>query len=186
MWPFAIGPWAMTAPSAKPSFLTVFQQHFERYPLMQLEDFYKLVHQAHFGPGHMVPNATAALVGLINEAKGLGDGPAEPMFDPITPNGSVVRVHLRPYLAYGGSLEQLADSFIRTANGFKGSGDELMECWGLLVALATKGFIPFSREETARVWQVAQANRFPASHHSPTFRQAYRPTYRVIAKDFWP
>ena len=176
----------MTMPSAKPSFLAVFQQHFERYPLMQLDDFYKLAHQAHFGPGHMVPNATAALMGLINEAENLGDGPAEPTFDPITPNGSVVRVHLRPYLASGGSLDQLADCFIRTANGFKGSGDELVGCWGLLVALAAKDLIPFSREETTRLWQVAQANGFPASHHSQTFQQAYRPAYRVIAKDFWP
>ena len=176
----------MTASSEKASFLRVFRQHFERYPLMQLEDFYKLVHQAHFGPGHMVPDAAVAAAGLMNEAKDLGDGPVEPMFDPITPNGSVVRVHLRPYLAYGGSLDQLAGSFIRTANSFRGSGDELMECWGLVVALATEGLIPFSREEATRVWQIVQTNRFPAVHHSPTFQQAYHPAYRVIAKEFWP
>ncbi len=168
----------MTTPSAKPSFLTVFQQHFERYPLMQLEDFYKLMHQAHFGPGHMVSNATAALVGLLNEAKDLGDGPAEPMFDPITPNGSVVRVHLRPYLAYGGSLEQLADSHVRTANGFKGSGDELMECWGLLVALATKA----SYRSAGKRLQGSGRSRKRTDFQPPiTPRRSSRPTVQPTA-----
>jgi len=153
---------------------------------MQLDDFHKLAHQAHFGPAHMVPNTNSALEELHNQVNDLGNGPAELMFDPITPDASVVRIHLRPYLAYGGTLEQLANSLQRTANGFEGSADEFMKSWGLLVALASEGFIPFSREEVSRVWQVAQSSGFAPSHHSQIFQEAYQPAYCVIAKAFWP
>jgi hypothetical protein len=50
----------------------------------------------------------------------------------------------------------------------------------------TKHLVPFSREDAEKVWRFAEANGFPASHHSSIFQQAYGPAYRVIAKDFWP
>jgi len=131
---------------------------------MQLDDFHKLAHQAHFGPAHMVPNTNSALEGLHNQVNDLGDGPAELMFDPITPDASVVGIHLSPYLAYGGTLEQLANGLQRTA-------DEFMKSWGLLVALASQGFIPFSREEVSRVWQVAESSGFAPSITPKSFRK---------------
>jgi hypothetical protein len=65
--PVEIRPRAMNASSDEPSFLTIFHQHFERYPLMQLDDVYKLAHQANFGPGHLVrnPPAKAALTRIF-------------------------------------------------------------------------------------------------------------------------
>lgn len=168
------------------SFLTVFQQHAERYPMMELDDFYKLTHQAHFGPGHLVPSAEIAIQSLYNEAATMGNGPPEPMFDPISPDARVVRVHLRPYLQEGGTLEQLGDSFLRTANGFKGSSDAFLRAWGLVVALATKGLIPFAPEAAARIGVTARDNDFPALRHSIGFNAAYKPAYRVISSEFWP
>jgi len=49
-------------------------QHIARYPRMQLDDIYKLLHQAALGPGHAVKDTAAAAHGwqrrLQNSAPG--------------------------------------------------------------------------------------------------------------------
>src|SRR5262245_16198317 len=75
--------------------------HLARYPRMQLEDIYKLLHQAAMGPEHAVEDVAAARARLHTEAQQLGSGPADPLVDPISPDGRLARVHLRTFLEHG-------------------------------------------------------------------------------------
>ena len=49
--------------------------HLKRYPAMQLDDIYKLLHQAALGPGHAVENPAAARKRLDEEWAALGEAP---------------------------------------------------------------------------------------------------------------
>jgi len=161
-------------------------QHLQRYPQMALADIYKLLHQAAMGPGHAVRSADAAHKALDEEAAGLGDGPTEPLLDPISPDGRLARVHLRPYVASGKDLRALADAFVNTATTYPASRDKLAKFCGCLGDLADAAGIPFSRAQVTGYFDPIVAQGYPVVRHSEAYRAAYRPAYRVVATDLLP
>jgi hypothetical protein len=62
---------------------------------------------------------------LERELAKMGEGPAEPPIDPISPDGEMVWVHLLPYLASGGDTEDLLADFLDTASQYHGEIDHL-------------------------------------------------------------
>ena len=95
--------------------------HLKRYPAMQLEDVYKLLHQAALGSGHAVPEEQLARRRLAEEVQALDDGPDEPVADVISPDGRLARIHLRAYRDAGHDFGALADAFILTAGSYRGA-----------------------------------------------------------------
>jgi len=154
--------------------------HLARYPAMQLDDIYKLLHQAALGPGHAVDNPTAARKRLDQEISALGEAPAEPLRDIISPDGRLGRVHLRSYLAAGGVPDALHNAFLETAKSYPASPDKLAKFCGCLGELAAAGGIPFAEQDVLAYFdRIAQAG-YPVVHHSKTYTDAYKPAYRVV------
>ncbi len=159
--------------------------HLKRYPAMQLDDIYKLLHQAALGPGHAVANPAAARKRLDEEIAALGnDGDTEERSDIISPDGRLARVHLRTYLAAGGSVEALNRAFVETANTYPAAPDKLVRFCGCLGDLAQSGAIPFEREHLEQYFARIAQDGYPAIHHSDAYRQAYCPAYRVVAVEW--
>lgn len=157
--------------------------HLARYPAMQLDDIYKLLHQAALGPGHAVENPAAARKRLAEEIAALGEAPGELLQDVISPDGRLARVHLRPYLAAGGDPDTLHRAFVATANSYPASPDKLAKFCACLGDLAAAGGIAFTREATLAYFDDIARGGYPAIHHSEAYRNAYRPAYRVVALD---
>jgi len=157
-----------------------------RYPRLALVDLYKLIYQAALGSEHAIHDVAAARNWLNRELAALGEGQNEPILDPISPNGHIVRVHLRPYIAAGGDPVTLLNAFIRTANEYRGSQATLVRYWSYAKRLAETGELPFPPAALASFLAGAQAQQFPAMHHSPAYRETYHPAYRVIARHFLP
>jgi hypothetical protein len=155
-------------------------QHCERYPQMQLADIYKLLHQAAMGPGHMVAGTEQVRAKLDEELRALSPGPTDPLLDPISPDGQLVRVHLRPYVAAGHDIDTLATALVETAQRHRPAADRLAKFCGCLGDLAEAGGIPFARAEVEPFMLKLQAEAFPVVHHSTNYREAYRPAYRVV------
>ena len=157
--------------------------HLQRYPVMQLDDIYKLLHQAALGPGHAVKDAAVARAWLEKEAAELGPAPVEPENDIISPDGKLARVHLRSWLASGRSLDDLNRAFVETAHSYPPSREKLEKFCGCLGDLAGAGGIPFAQQEVVTYFdRIAQAS-YPVVHHSKTYSDAYKPAYRVVAID---
>jgi hypothetical protein len=158
--------------------------HLTRYPAMQLDDIYKLLHQAALGPGHAVTNPAAARKRLDEEIAALGnDDDNEKRPDVISPDGRLARVHLRTYLAASGSVDALNRAFVETANTYPAAPDKLVRFCGCLGDLAQSGAIPFERAQLEEYFARIAQDGYPAIHHSEAYRQAYRPAYRVVAID---
>jgi hypothetical protein len=158
-------------------------QHLQRYPRMELGDLYKLLHQAAMGAGHAVDDPAAAWRRLEAEAAQLGPGPADPIADPISPDGQLARIHLRPYLAAGRDLRELCDAFVESARVRPADPDKLAKFCGCLGDLADAGGIPFTRAQVEAFMSEIAAKGYPVVHHSPGYREAYAPAYRVVALD---
>lgn len=157
----------------------ILTNQISRYPRMQVQDLYKLIHQAAMGSGHAITDPQAARKWLEEEMANLGDGPDEPLVDPISPDG-IVRIHLRPYIQNQGNPEVLLDAFIQTANQFVASPDRLPAYGQLAANLAKAGQLPFAPAEIEDFWSMRAGQGFPATHHSSEYVAYYRPAYRVI------
>jgi len=145
---------------------------------MRIQDAYKLIHQASLGAGHAVASLEMARQWIQRELAEMGDGPAEPVLDPISPDGEIVRIHLRPYAARGGDPEALLTAFFRTANEFTGKIQTLKD--GLEILAGLRQFPAVEMHEFA---QTIRAQGYPAVHHSPEYSRLYRPAYRVIWRE---
>lgn len=153
----------------------VLRSHFVRYPSMQIQDVYKLIHQAAMGSEHAISSVEGARKWMERELAGMGAGPEEPVTDPISADGQILRVHLRPFVAQGGDAEMLLNAFIRTANEFRGDIKVLQTHW----EVAT-GMEHFPIDQMDDFIQSMQAQNYPAVHHSPEYERSYRPAYRVV------
>lgn len=158
-------------------------EHARRYPLWECTDLYKLLHQSALGPEHAVTDEARARAWLERELSELDrtNPPDEPLLDPLNPDGTLVRVHLRPWLAQNHDSEALLQAFVRTANTWELKREQLSENFKLaqeLVLFDMKNLTAFFRER--------EAQGFPAVHHSEAFRQHYHPAYRVVARALLP
>jgi len=157
--------------------------HTTHYPKLEAQDLYKLVYQGIFGSEHAVIDASQARVWLEREVKELADGPEEPVIVPVSPDGRIVRVNLRPYVAGGGNLEALLEGFLRTAREHKGTAEQLRQYWWYAERLAEEQALGIAVNALKRYFEEMEAHGFPAVHHSDAYRRAYRPAYRVVMRE---
>ena len=157
----------------------ILRDHFSRYPAMQIQDVYKLLHQAALGSEHAISNPEGARKWMERELIDMGSGSDEVTIDPISPDGQIVRVHLRPFIAQGGSPETLLAAFIRTANEFHGDKSLLESYWK-----TATGMMQFSPVEMDEFIGPMRAQDYPALHHSSAYEKMYHPAYRVVLRKF--
>jgi hypothetical protein len=155
--------------------LSILCSHQERYPAMQAQDVYKLIHQSACGNAHAISNPQAARDWLEQEVQNLCDPYPEHTIDPINPDGSLARVHLAPYLADGGNLDTLLDAFLHTSREYHANIKKLERYLDAALPL-----VPGLMALVANL----KPQNYPAVHHSTDYRAAYKPAYRVILIKF--
>lgn len=165
---------------------SILTQHARRYPKWAVADLFKLIHQAATGSEHALSDEAQARDWLKRELAQLGPGPDEPLLDPISPEGRVVRIHLRPFTRRHLDAEALLQAFILTANAFPPAPDRLLEYAAVAGQLAQEALLPFSAKRVSRYLGDWRAAGFPAVHHSRRYTENYLPAYRVVARAFLP
>ncbi len=163
--------------------VALIRTHLARYPQSQIADIYKLLHQAAFGPGHLVASKRAAREWLEHEAGRVAPLAEGPLVESVHPDAQIVRLHLRPYLALGGEIKPLLEAFARSAEQVCGDAAQMAVWWQVFEGLCTEGAlcadICQQREAALFGWARAQ-EQWPVVHHSPAYQAAYQPVYRVL------
>jgi hypothetical protein len=165
---------------------SVLIDHARRYPEWQVEDLYKLLLQASRGAEHATLDRESAQLHMERELASLGEGPGEPLVDPITPSGMIVRVHLRPFASLNLNPELLVNAFMGTMNNLSHSRDGYSGFAEVAAGLCRDGLLPFIEPKVTSYLEGMQAAGLPAVHHSNIFVENYRPAYRVIERQFLP
>lgn len=160
---------------------TILRSHISRYPALEMQDLYKLLHQAALGSEHAFIDPEIARNWLTRELAEMGQGPMESMVDPISADGAIARIHLRPFIAAGHDLELLLGAFVRTAKEHHGDVRLLEEAWQVAVSMAH-----FPADKADEFIQSMKTKNYPAVHHSSEYERLYRPAYRVVATIFCP
>lgn len=168
----------------KKSFIQILEEHAERYPMMQPQDYGKLIFQSEFGPEHMVRDQNGALSFLQEEMAVLSQDASPWKMEDV--GGELCRFPLSACPS-DRAVRLLAELFVRSAAKSRGTAEGIMEKTRQLLDLQIpKGKTPSLQirrqmEEWVREWKK---NGFPPVHHSETYRKAYRPHYRLIQKEY--
>ncbi len=165
------------------SILALMAAHLARYPESGILDVYKLLHQGAFGPGHLIANRRNAREWLEHECAQVQPDRMRPLVESIHPEGEVVRLHLRPYLAYQESVRTLLDAFVRSAQQV--TPGPIAAWWAVFEARCAQRGVwaeRFNLREVQLFGQTRAAEQWPAMHHSPQYADVYHPAYRVLTR----
>ncbi len=152
----------------------VIGSHASRYPLSSAQDWYKLIYQGTLGAEHLLQDVPAARQRLQVEWDAVeAQTGAQCVCDAIAPENRIVRLHLRPLKALGCPVQTLWTAFEKSAALPTPGKADFVDNWRRL-----KQALPAADVEA---WDHIMASQgYPVCHHSPVFRQAYRPAYRVV------
>ena len=152
--------------------------HAKRYPLMQPTDAVKLIYQNEFGGGHLIRDEEACLNYLRQEYASAAKDPTATLYEDI--GNGIVRVNLAAVKAE--DLERLGQNFIASAAKHKGTLDSFLNKLEVLISLTADGVFTFDADALSAYLSEYKAAGYPAVSHSPEYRQAYNPAYRVILR----
>jgi hypothetical protein len=151
-----------------------------RHPRMEPQDLYKLLHQAAMGTTHAIEDTVTVRLWMERELTTMGDRPVDALVDTIAPDGSVVLVNLRPWVAAGRSTDSLLAAFVRTAGAIPQDTAKLGRFLAVADLMAGEGALPFGAPAWRDLVAGQRRNGFPAVHHSASYEIAYHPAYRVV------
>ncbi len=155
-------------------------QHKAARPEMRARDAYKLLYQGVFGVGHIMgPGAWDYLQGEA-KAVSLEDQPREPLMEPVSLAGAVVRVNLRPYIREGYPLHALMEAMRHS--DIEGNPAEFLDIWDTYAELVWNGQLDFEHNEVDAVSKALDRAKPQPMHHTQQYRDAYRPAYRVVRR----
>ena len=152
------------------------------HPKLQVWDVFKFLYQSAFGCEHLVPSEERATEYIATEAAAMSPF-APACIEPLV--GGYSRVPLS-VLDRGISVQTLGRLFAASAKKEADGLETLLRLLKIARQRTEEGGFPFSLREfdtSAEEWSV---QGFPAVHHSETFREAYRPSYRVISNEYLP
>ncbi len=149
--------------------------HCTRYPQLESRDLLKFLHHSACGCGHLIQDASAAEAWLQREMDTCGsEGDIESLC------GGFCRVSLGYLKSLGVSARSFARLFALSAEKAVPGAEAMDTLLTTALEMAREGLLPFSYEDFSREATAWQQLGYPAQHHSPTFREVYRPAYRVL------
>lgn len=151
-------------------------------PEARIEDAYKWLFQATRGGEHAAPDEAQARRWLEREWSNLDVfGASEVLVEPLRGDDAIVRLHLRPYKARGGTSDALLRAFLDSAAEWTAEPSAFAAAWHALgdaLHGATYGHV--TRADWERLDAATEPRGYPAVHHSESYRQARSPAYRVL------
>lgn len=165
------------------SLFRLIDQHFRWYPFMEPRDVYKLLYQGVRGPEHTIVNEAAFRERLLAEFAPLEARQGERLSEPVRPDGSLVRINLRPFKFQQGDLDWLAAACLAAGQQQWGKLEELQQAWETFLGLCREGRWPeFDLADVSSFLAWLEAQAYPAVHHSQAYQRRYQPSYRLISK----
>lgn len=182
LWVGSIVPIALVLAGcmSSPSPITgLVEDQLARYPEMQVQDWYKLLHQAAMGNRHLGVEDDVIYNYLLDELDRIEAAQEEPLVEYISPDSSIIRLNLRPFKARGGNPDSLFAAMKVTWDTVVPSTELLTKYWTELKAVRP---LPYSETELDAYFEQRRAEGFPAVHHSDAYESTYRPAYRVVLR----
>jgi hypothetical protein len=157
--------------------------HYKRYPLMEVEDYIKLIYQSTFGPYHFQGNPNYKNVSSRIESELSQITSSYNLIEDI--GNDYVRVHLGAIKENRISIDEVIEAFINSMNDYLNVDSATINF--MLGINYLKIIVTDVQNETKAKESILKIDEYLKSgirpiHHSQTYRDNYYPHYRVIAK----
>jgi len=160
----------------------------QQYPKSRLIDIYKSCFQDYMGAEHLVSDTAAVNMYMEQELATTDCGSLMPWYwEPCGVNGNYVRVSLRAVHEGYIPASVLVNAFIASANG---GNHPQVEDWAarwhsiITVIDHMQLELPHYDEDKQLIEQLLARGRYAISH-SPEYREAYAPHYRIVRRDIF-
>jgi len=160
-------------------------RHAQKYPRMQPCDAVKLLYQGEFGGDHQLKDGGQAfLTRLREECAGTARDLSAPLTEDI--GEGWLRVFLPALDTEAFPPETLARAFVLSAQTRTGNQERFLQKLDTLCALTREGLFAFTAGELEDFLRPYIADGCPPVSHSPTYREAYHPAYRILRREYLP
>ena len=159
------------------------KKHFEETPRMEAQDAVKLAYQSAFGCGHLLPAQDVCARMIHNEIDAVPELDV-PVYTPI--GNGLCRLNLAsaPVRALG--AEMIARMMLATdeiVRARKDNQERFETAVRMTETLAECGEAPFTAQRMQDYLRTYRAQGCPVVSHTPAYREAYHPAYRVVLSD---
>ena len=155
------------------------------YPQSRLLDLYKSCFQDYMGAEHLVSDRQRVKAYLDEELSTTTLDDLMPWnYEPCGIDSNFYRVSIRTIKENVISEEMLLDAFIRSANTPKRpSVEEWSKRWHVIMDAIDQMQLglPNYQQDKAFIDSILSAGKYAISH-SPEYREAYRPHYRIVER----
>ena len=160
----------------------------EQYPKARLLDIYKSCFQDYMGAEHLVNDTASARNYLEQELATTTVDDLQPWYyEPCGVEGNYVRVSLRAVKEGHIAADALLNAFIASAgNAERSTVENWATRWQVMVgAIDRMGLsLPYYQEDKQFIEDVLSQGKYAISH-SPDYRDAYSPHYRIVKRDIF-
>ena len=160
-------------------------KQMQTYPKSRLLDIYKSCFQDYMGAEHLVSDKQRVKAYLDEELQTTSLDDLMPWyFEPCGVNGQYVRVSIRTIKENLITEDMLFDAFIRSANSEKRpSVESWRDRWHEIIDTIDQMELnlPNYQHDRAFIDSILSVGKYAISH-SPEYREAYRPHYRIVEK----
>ena len=164
----------------------LFINEFTRFPKSEAQDYYKLLFQAVYGAGHMIQNYNNCFEMLDKELMQIKADINCLLYHDISLIFPMIRVNLSRIKAEKLELNRISKAFFEGAKiDIKIDTLEFETYLNIAVNALIKH--PFNIDEKDLEMFIKKVKKlgFPAVHHSETYKNFYKPHYRVIPLNVW-
>ena len=160
-------------------------RQIETYPESRLLDIYKSCFQDYMGAEHLVSDRQRVKAYLDEELQTTSLDDLMPWYyESCGVNGQYIRVSIRAIKENLITEDLLLDAFIRSANSEKRpSVESWRDEWHKIIGTIDQMELGLSRsgQDRAFIDSTLTVGKYAISH-SPEYREAYRPHYRIVEK----
>lgn len=162
-------------------------RQLETYPQSRLLDIYKSCFQDFMGAEHLVADRQRVKAYLDEELNTVTLDELMPWYvEPCGLEGRYVRVSIRTIKEDIITEDMLLDAFVRSANVGRPSVESWRERWQEIVGTIDQMQLdlPSYQQDRAFIDSVLSVGKYAISH-SPEYREAYRPHYRIVERSIF-
>ena len=164
---------------------TFVQKQMETYPKSRLLDIYKSCFQDYMGAEHLVSDRQRVKAYLDEELQSSSlDSLMTWLYEPCGVDGRYVRVSIRAIKEGLIKEDMLLDAFIRSANtSERPSVESWCDRWHVIIGTIEQMQLqlPNYDKDKQFIESILSAGKYAISH-SPEYREAYHPHYRIVEK----
>ena len=159
------------------------KKQMQTYPKSRLLDIYKSCFQDYMGAEHLVSDRQRVKAYLDEELQTTNLDELMPWYyEPCGVNGQYVRVSIRAIKENMVSEDLLLNAFIRSANSdkrptVKSWRDRWHKIIGTIDQMGLN--LPHYQQDRTFIDSILSVGKYAISH-SPEYREAYRPHYRIV------